>query len=169
MEETFDPRERLACLLDHAAGNPYQSRFERLGYKPVPFKHRALTSFDRIQYCSQALLSGALPDLETLIFVALAFDRYISEEGRLSLDEAFRLRSKSRAGNPARQFADQNKKAGYLLEMARMRAKNPSLPKRRAAEEALQGDESLDPDTLVKAYRLMGFEKAKAVKRRRNG
>jgi hypothetical protein len=99
MSEPYSPLDRLSSLLQWVRGFPHQTQFEAFGSKlpdnPSPF--------NRIQYCSQALLSGALPDAETLEFVAIALNKYVSSAGALSLDEAFALKSKPKAGNPARQ------------------------------------------------------------------
>lgn len=99
----YYPIDRLSVLVESVRGLPNQIRFERRG------QNRGHTSLDHINHCLQALLSGALPDAETLLFVATAFYRYVHSEGALSLDQAFRLRSKPKAGNPARQAAQQRK------------------------------------------------------------
>jgi hypothetical protein len=111
------------------------------------------TTLDYIDHCSQALLTGALPDAETLLFVATAFYRYAHSEGTLSLDQAFRLKSKPKAGNPARQAAQQRKMNNLLADMARMRGCDPKLTLAKAAEIALRGDELMEVETLVREYR----------------
>ncbi len=152
MSESYSPLDRLSSLLQWAHGFPHQTRFDarasKLRKNPSPF--------NRIQYCSQALLSGALPDAETLQFVAMAFNKYVCAAGALSLDEAFALKSKPKAGNPARQYTHNNKILGMLIDMASFRAHNPRLTLAKAAEWAQQGDESISVDTLVREYSRRG-------------
>lgn len=147
--ESFSVTDRLSPLLQWVRRFPQQNRFERIGAKlrdnPSPFH--------RIQYCSQAFLSGALPDAETLEFVAVAFDKYVNSDGTLSLDEAFKLKAKPKAGNPAKQFATQNKMNGFLLSMATALALRPKLSQEKAAGSALGTDESIPVNTLVREYR----------------
>ncbi len=143
----YYPLDRISLLVERVRGLPNQIRFERRG------QTRGHTSLDHINHCSQALLSGALPDAETLLFVATAFYRYVHSEGALSLDQAFRLRSKPKAGNPARQAAQQRKINNILADMARMRGSDPKLTLAKAAEIALGGDESMEVETLVREYR----------------
>jgi hypothetical protein len=99
------------------------------------------------------MLSGALPDAETLEFVAIAFNKYVNAEGKLSLDEAFGLKAKPKAGNPARQYAHKNKVTGLLIWMSMFRTHNPKITLESAAEAALRGDESIKVETLVREYR----------------
>jgi len=152
--ESFSPLDRLLPLLQWVRGFPQQNRFKRFGAKL-----RDTSPFHRIRYCSQALLSGALPDAKTLEFVAIAFDRYVNSEGALSLDEAFRLSSKPKAGNPARQYARGNKVLGLLFDMAMMRAHKPKMSLASAAEAARGDDESIPVETLEREYRRRGCNK----------
>lgn len=154
MSEFFSPLDRLSSLLQWVRAFPQQARFEATGAKlgdPSPFQ--------RIRYCSQALLAGALPDAETLQFVAIAFDKYVCSGGALSLDEAFALKSKPKAGNPARQFERNNRILNLLFNMAEIRAHNPKMTLASAAEKALQGDESIPVETLEREYRRIGCKK----------
>lgn len=148
MSESYSPLNRLSSLLQWARGFPHQTRFDARGSK----LRKNPSPFDRIQYCSQALLSGALPDAETLQFVATALDKYVCAGGALSLDEAFALKSKPKAGNPARQYTHNNKLLGLLFDMASFRAHNPKLTLAKAAEMAQRGDESIPVETLVREY-----------------
>ena len=109
----YYPLDRLSVLVESVRGLPNQMRFERRGH--TPGKH----PLDKIDYCSQALLTGALPDAETLLFVAEAFYRYVHSDGTLSLDQAFRLKSKPKAGSPVRQRTREGKIIGLLFSMAR--------------------------------------------------
>ena len=154
MSNSYFPLDRLSALLQWVRGFPQQARFERFGAKL-----NKSTPFHQIQYCSQAFLSGALPDAETLEFLAIALSKYVNAEGALSLDAAFGLKSKPKAGNPARQFA-YNNKIGYLLfSMAMMRAHNPKMTLASAGEAALNGDESIPVETLEREYRRRGCKR----------
>jgi len=160
MSETFYTLDRLTALLKNVRGFPQQDRFERFGAtlgKPSPFH--------RIQYCSQAFFAGALPDAETLEFVAIAFNKYVCAEGALTLDEAFGLKSKPKAGNPARQAAHNNKVGLLLFDMAMIRA-NTKMNLEHAAEAALENEESILVETLVREYKRRGCKKwADGIKR----
>jgi len=138
----------LSALLQRVRGFPQQDRFEAKGAKPTD-----LSPIQRIQYCSQALLQGALPDVETLQFVAVAFDKYVRQEKDAeSLDTAFDLKSKPRAGNPAAQYAHRNKLMGLIFDMAMLRTDNPTMTLAAAAEGAQRGDESIPVETLLREY-----------------
>lgn len=154
MLDSYSPLDRLSALLQWVRGFPQQDRFETIGAKPTD-----LSPFQRIQYCSQALLQGALPDAETLEFVAVAFNKYViqkdeeePEKEKLSLDEAFGLKSKQRAGNPAAQYAHHNKLMGLLFDIAMLRTDNPNMTIELAAEHAQRGDESIPVETLAREY-----------------
>lgn len=150
----YYPLDRLSFLLQWVKGSPHQNRFDRLGPK---LENRS--PFHRISHCSQAILAGALPDAHTLEFVAMAFAKYVDAEGRLSLDEAFGLKAKPKAGNPARQYTRTNKILGLLYRMAMFRAHNPKITLESAAEAALAGDESIKVETLEREYRRRGCHK----------
>lgn len=148
MSKSYVLLDRISALLEYVQGFPQQVRFERIGAKLDED-----SPFHRIKYCSQAFLSGALPDTKTLEYVAIALNRYVSREGKLSLDEAFGLKSRPKAGNPARQAAQQRKMNNLLADMARMRGCDPKLTLAKAAEIALRGDELMEVETLVREYR----------------
>jgi len=147
MSQSYVVQDRISALLQYVRGFPQQIRFERFGMKldkPTPFH--------QIEYCAQALLSGALPDVESLLFVAIALNNYVTREGELSLDEAFGLKSKPKAGNPSRIAAQHQKMTNMLGRMSMMRGGNPKMTLAKAAEIALCGDESIKVETLVRAY-----------------
>jgi hypothetical protein len=75
---SFDPLERLTLLVESVRSLPNQIRFERRSH--TPGNH----PLDKIDYCSQALLTGALPDAETLLFVAEAFYKPTRRPGMVS-------------------------------------------------------------------------------------
>jgi len=154
--ESFVVADRLAILLNSVRGCPQQVRFDRIGHK----LSKNSTALDRIRHCSQAFLSGALPDVETLEFIAVAFDRYVNSDGTLSLDEAFKLKAKPKAGNPVRQYLRNNKMNGFLLSMATYLVHHPQSTQEIAAAWAISNDESIPESTfdrkvsgLVREYR----------------
>lgn len=147
MSKSYVLEDRISALLQYVNRFPQQVRFERFG--------AALdgdSPFHRIRYCSQAFLSGALPDAKTLEYVAIALNKYVTREGEISLDEAFGLKSKPKAGNPSRQASQYQKQTNLLGDMAMMRGCDPKLTLAQAAEIALHGDESIKVETLVRAY-----------------
>ena len=154
MSYYYSPLDRLSALLQRVRGFPQQDRFEAIGARPTD-----LSPFQRIQYCSQALLQGALPDAETLEFVAVAFNKYViqkdeeePEKEKLSLDKAFGLKSKAGVGNPAKQYAHDNKVMGLLFDMSVLRIENPDMSLEKAAEIVQRGDESINVESLVRRY-----------------
>jgi hypothetical protein len=152
----FEPLERLSILMESVRGLPNQMLFVRRGH--IPGKKRS--PLEKIDYCSQALLFGALPDVETLLFVAEAFYRYVHSDGTISLDEAFRLKSKPKVGNPVRQRDRERKIAGLLFSMALHRACNPKVSIAKAAEAALGNDESIEVETLKREYIRRGCKQS---------
>jgi hypothetical protein len=151
---SVDPHKRLSLLVKSVGGLPNQIRFERRGHKLG-----GRSSLDQIDHCAQALLAGALPDADTLLFVATAFYRYVHSDGKLSLDQAFKLKSKPRAGNPARQAAQRQKLLTLLGRMAMMRGCDQKMSLEKAAEIALYGGEMFKVETLVREYRNRGYKK----------
>ena len=140
MGKALSVEEKLKALTARLNNFPSQVRFDTVGLKPS----QDMEPFERILYASQALLSGALPNADTLAFIALALDKYITSEGELSLDEAFRLKSKPRAGNPSRQYTRQNEKNSKLFDMAWLRAADPRLTIEAAAAEVCAHDPELN-------------------------
>jgi hypothetical protein len=116
---------------------------------------------DRILHFRSAIFSGALPDAETLEFIALSFEKYESAQGALSMDAALGLKNKRSVGNPAAQLALSTRWSAFLITMALYRASNPRLTMAKAAEWAIEDCPEYvnddDPaelvDTLVRYYR----------------
>ena len=153
MSKSYDPLEKLAALVAHAGALPQQKRFDLTGHKirrnPEPFDH--------VEHCSQALLSGALPSPETLLFVAIGLDRYVEAKGDLTLDEAFELRSKRKIGNPSKQRATKNTRLSLLWDMAQQRADDPSLTLPEAAVKVAGNDPTGNfVETLVREFKRYG-------------
>lgn len=154
MSKSYILLDRISALLQHVQGFSQQVRFERFGGKLDES-----TPFHQIRYCSQAFLYGALPSAKTLEFVAIALNKYVTSEGRISLDEAFGLKSKPKAGNPARQAARHQKLLTLLGRMAMIRGLDPKVTLERAAEEAIEGEDSFQCETLVREYTRRGYKK----------
>ena len=144
---------RLESLVSSVRAFPPQEWFDRFGTKL-----NGTSPLDRINYCSQALLSGALPDAATLEFVAVALDKYISSDGSLSLDESFGLKSKPKAGNPVRQAIRRNRISKYLFSMVDYCRYDPKVSIAKAAEGVLGNNESIPAETLEREYRRRGYD-----------
>ena len=149
MSKNYSSPDSLTDLVNWLHEYPPQAKFRRIGAKL-----HEITPFHRIRYCSQALLFGALPDAKTLEFVGNAFDKYVSSEGGMTLDEAFGLIPIPKAGNPSKQFASKNKLNQILFEMACYRVDNPETTIAYAAEQVSNQLNIIKPDTdsLVRYY-----------------
>lgn len=149
MDNSFRPRDRIQELLDYIQYFKYQDSFLRIGHHP----HPNMTPFDKIYYGSQALMGGALPDAETLEYIALSLNKYIRKKGEISLDEAFGLKSKPKAGNPSRQFANEIDINNMLFDMACIRRDNPNISIEEAALQVCEKQNNHDKSaTLCREY-----------------
>ncbi len=156
MTNSYRPIDRLKVLIEAAGTSPYQRAYERGGAR-LP---KASSNFQRLCHLSQALLQGALPDANTLEFVAVAIAKYERAQGAMSLDEAFGLKAKRSAGNPSAQHARELRYNNLLFQMALYRASYPRTTLTKAADLAVEdfpelvGDD--DPTdlatTLVRYY-----------------
>ena len=170
MGEPFVLEKRLAELIELNSKFPRQMRFERIGHK-LTERHETeqnLVPLDKIRHFTQALASGALPDASTLTYIVVGFERYVQGEGTLTLDEAFRLKSIPKAGNPARQYARQNHINSKLFDMAWMRAYDANLPiiSIEAAAMAVCEDPDLkEIGTLVRQYKRGKWTKIEGLLR----
>ena len=150
-EAPYSPQERLHELLEYISNYPRQRRFKAIGSKQPP--KEGAKPFEHILYASKAFLSGALPEAETLFFIAQSLDKYISREGKLSLDEAFGLKSVSGSGNPSKIYARNNHKVAKLFDMFFLRKSNPYLTVENAAGEVCSNDENeKEASTLQREY-----------------
>ncbi|SLM46777.1 protein of unknown function [Nitrospira japonica] len=149
----------LEHLVQAVQGTSRQQWFNRFGTKLCDG-----TPLDRIKFCFQALAFGALPDAETLEYVVASFSKYVNSDGTLSLDEAFGLKSKPKAGNPVRQAIRKNAINGLLFSMMCARYQNPRLSLEKAAEGAIKVHGSPNnkdiTDTLVREYVRRRYDKA---------
>jgi len=151
-----DPLRRLELLVVHVASLPQQRYFERRGTKPRDH----MEPIEYVDYCAQALLMGALPNAETLLTIAIAMNRYVDAEGRLTLDEAFGLVSRHKIGNPSKQRAMRNKRLSLLFDIAMLLAANPDLSMEEAASQVAVDDPTGNlAETLMRDYRRQGFQK----------
>jgi len=149
MSKNYSSLDSITDLVNWLHEYPPQAKFKRVG-----IRLREITPFHRIMYCSQALLFGALPDAKTLEFVANAFDKYVSSEGGMTLDEAFGLVSISKAGNPSKQYTSKNNLNVIMFEIARYRVDNPETTIANAAEQVSKQLNIIKPDSdsLVRYY-----------------
>ncbi len=152
MTESFSTEDRLSELLDYIHNYTRQRRFVAIGAKPPvndePFEH--------IKYASAAFLTGALPDAKTMAFIAYALDKYIRREGNLSLDEAFGLKPKPKAGNPSRKYARNNHLNGKLHDMVWLKANDPNLTVEEAAARVCEDDSEEKEQSTLNTYYKKG-------------
>ena len=107
-----------------------------------------------MQHFRATIQNGIFPEPEVLIFVAEAFAKYLEWSTVKSLDQAFGLTSKQRAGNPAKIMRAKQFRNAYCYEMLRFRTVEPQATLLKAAEHArlvLEIDEP-DPETMAKYY-----------------
>lgn len=164
MNESFDPLERIKILTAHVKQLKFQRHFDTVGHRAPK---QSDSAYEHLCYARSAFLTGALPNAETLLFIALSIDRYIEGKGGVTLDEAFQLRSRPKAGNPSRQAATRNEKGSALLDMAFLRAENPRMSLAHAAAGALakcQKDTNLNAGTLEREYKRRRFDQVFRVR-----
>lgn len=158
MDNSFSSRDRLQELLEYIKKFKYQDKFLRLGRKPSP----DMSPFEKIQYASQAFLSGGLPNAETLEDIAISFDKYIRKKGDISLDEAFGLKSVSGVGNASAAYENENEMNGLLFEMAYQIAQSKLNGKRLSrlnAANIVLSDKKYSPSTLEDYYKRKRYQK----------
>jgi len=159
VSESFAPIDRIKELLTFVQDFKWQKRFKKTG-----FKRSNDTPFEQILSFRHAVLSGALPDAETLACIAFSFDRYISKHGELSLDEAFKLRSKPKAGNPSAQYSRGNEINSLLFNMACLRANDKSISIEKAAG-MVAPDEVVNTGNLERQYTEKQFSRIEEILR----
>ncbi len=148
-----------------ATDNDYLFRSNRIGATASNDSREDLdTRLDPIESIEQfriAVTNGVVPSPNILIFVCNCFAKYLEANGRLSLDEAFRMKSKQRVGNPAQQRNDRRIKEEYLFRMSQFRAEHPEASIETAAE-ACYGGPVPDRDqgyvsTMAREYKRDGW------------
>lgn len=141
----------LESVLDLIKDHPNQIAFDQ-GYS---MKRFALRPADRLQEFSQAIFCGALPDAETLHFVATAFTKYLDQNGDIDLEEAFGLRAKPKVGKASAVKNWEDKRSAQMRQMSRYRVLE-GLSIEKAAQKVSEdwGDSELKhADTLSRAYK----------------
>lgn len=110
---------------------------------------------DWMQHFRSALQAGVFPDIAALVYVGNAFARYIGGAGRRSLDEAFNLKSRQRAGNPSAVLSEKEQRNRYCGEMLEYLKRHPRASQPAAAEYASACLDLQKPDieTMVKYFR----------------
>ena len=116
-------------------------------------------SFDRdslgwMNHFRIAVQNGIFPAREAILLVAKAFGKYLESHGALSLDQAFGLKSKQRAGNPAKRMSARESRNAYCYEMLKFRTVKPGAALVEAAEHASRVLDIDKPDceTMAKYY-----------------
>jgi hypothetical protein len=149
MDNSYSSADRIQELLEYLKNFHRQNNFDHIGIKPA----LSMSPFEKIQYTRSALLTGALPNAETLEYIAISFDKYISQKGQISLDEAFGLKSKPKAGNPSRQYANKTTINNMLFDMACIRRDNPNITIENAALQICEVSNNHDKSsTLCREY-----------------
>lgn len=74
-----------------------------------------------LQSYAEPTLAGSSPPAEAAQFIARRILRYLNTRGRLTLDQAFGLRSVQRAGNPSKRQATAQALYWALSEIAFLR------------------------------------------------
>lgn len=151
MANRSDVLAALELLIACARQSPRQQKFESIG-QTLPENPEPI---DRLQQFSQAILAGALPDPETLMFLAESMYDYVDAAGEKSLDEAFRLRAVPKSGNPSKKRFQRDQRRSLLFDMACARADDPTLSLEQAAEKI--GVDPEQVDTIVRDYRRQRF------------
>ncbi len=152
----IQPEDKLKELQEFIKEFHHQKYFVCVGHKLYDLP----TPLERLMYAQQAFYAGAIPDTITLLYIAESIGRYVRNEGKISLDEAFRLKSVPAQGNPSRQHAHNNKLNWILFEMAYVRAQSKLNHKRMSLENAAtlaaqisSNENEFSNDTLVKYYK----------------
>ena len=128
----------------------------------------SIEPIDRIQHFRSAIFSGALPEADCLLFVAMGFDRYLTEASRkVDLDRAFGLRPVPKASHPAVRLKAKSELGSLLSDMAWIRrtssGRRPSLE--ASAAKAI-GSSTRSVSSVVNAYKHHGFRKLEATIRK---
>jgi hypothetical protein len=101
-----------------------------------------------------ALSAGVFPDAAQLLFVANAFKKYLAAGGEISLDKAFGLGSRQKAGNPSAKAGRDEALNRRCYEIHEYLELNPKATQEQAAEsvQASLGTD-VDVETMVRDFR----------------
>jgi hypothetical protein len=128
----------------------------------------SIEPIDRIQHFRSAIFSGALPDADTLLFVAMGFNRYLTAASRkVDLDKAFKLRASPKASHPAVRLKAKSELGSVLSEMAYIRGTSDGrkLSLQASASKAI-GSSTRSVSSVVNAYKRHDFRKLEAMIRK---
>jgi len=133
----------------------YLAIYERTG-TPAQRDEKA-TVIDRLTAFRMNIKAGIFPDSNTLAFVGNCFARYLEaahQRQHLSLDDAFGLPSRQRAGNPARRAAAEEERDRRSWEIYNHVVRNPGATQLAAAEavQRLLDIDTPDCETMVRDY-----------------
>lgn len=84
------------------------------------------------------------PPREVMSFIARRFQRYIDAEGKLTLDEAFSLRSTQSAGNPAKRLARRTTLDSALIDIF-MRIHTEGVTRKQGIEDFIAEHQFKNP------------------------
>lgn len=147
------------------ADDEYRARYERTGDSPREdaFDDPAAPPepIDVIEDFRYSVHNGLMPNPNALIFVANCIAAYLESKGKISLDEAFGMKSKQRVGNPAQHREKQSQDDEFLSRMSQYRADNPSATIEDAARACHEGPWNADAETycetMAKLYSKNGL------------
>lgn len=145
----FSPEDKINNLIGSVADFYQQKQFNMFGNK-LPNNP---SNFERIEHFTQAIIQGALPDAKTILYVALAFDKYINISSE-DMNKAFELTSIQKIGNPAKQAKRKRILTNIMFEIACLRTENKNLSIVNAAEKISTklGIYTPDCETLARYY-----------------
>ena len=108
-----------------------------------------------LQHLRAATTAGVFPHIKVLAYFAERIGAYIEAGGTLTLDEAFRLVSRQRAGNPSKQLRTRQERNEYCYAMFEYQRDNPAASDAQAGERVAERLNLEKPyaDTMVKYYR----------------
>ena len=128
-------KRQQKLLENHAALSSIQNEYWEL----LSASEHAIdvkSPIDLVRFYAQLVFAGITPSAKILIAVAEAFQDYIDAGGKKSLDDAFSLRPKKKAGHPLAQLAGGNKRQRILYYMWLLRREAHLSHKRLSIEKA---------------------------------
>lgn len=112
-------------------------------------------SIQKIKHFVDCTKNEELPDQEVLKWISDNFEQYLNGKS-LSLESAFKLKSKPKKGNPAQQYQKDKDTNELLMCMAKRIVNNSNkYSQEEIADQALNetGNSTIDATTLARYYR----------------
>lgn len=128
--EQWSPEDRLIKLQQFILAH-YPGAFNQWLKYGLDSPQNRGGPLDDLRQFNQAVLSGQMPSPDVLVSIALSFERYLSQRTKsgISLDEAFNLLGKQRAGNPAQKANRDRERNQVLLDifLLRLESEKPTI------------------------------------------